>query len=97
MVGLVSRPDIPDEFGSFHWQQDTSCSSSRKASYLVQKTVQANAENSGGCRLPLVKSCTLHCVPLHFAYPRRPHRTSEGLHQLATALCSLYQLSPVGG
>jgi hypothetical protein len=26
--------DIPDEFGSFHWQQDTSCSASRKTSYL---------------------------------------------------------------
>jgi coproporphyrinogen III oxidase len=31
------RHEIPDEFGSFHWQQDTSCSASRKASYLVQK------------------------------------------------------------
>src|ERR1039458_1070348 len=26
--------DIPHEFGSFHWQQDSSCSASRKASYL---------------------------------------------------------------
>jgi hypothetical protein len=27
--------DIPDEFGSFHWQQDTSCSASRKTSYSM--------------------------------------------------------------
>jgi hypothetical protein len=34
----------------------------------------------GGRGVPLVKSCTLQCSPLHFAYTRGPHRTSEGLH-----------------
>ena len=30
--------DIPDEFGCFHWQQDTSCSASRKTSYFDDRT-----------------------------------------------------------